>query len=126
MGQIGQLLGVIGHTFSIKNDHGDKVQVSVKVDCRTASDTDCKAWIVSNRIIAGQRPWRALDKGELEALNGQTFIAQDIGRKVRSRAERIAAYVNAGIPEALAAVAIDNPDKFKEIMGEVTIEKDVE
>ena len=121
MGQIGQMLGVVTHAFSITNDAGDKQTLSVKIDFRTASDQDIKTWITSNRIIAGQRPWRALSKAELEALNGSTFIAQDIGRKVKSREERIQAYVNAGIPRKLAEVAIDNPVKFAEVMGEVEV-----
>ena len=118
MGQIGQMLGVLDHTFSITNDAGDKVTLAVKLDCRTASDQDIRSWVTSNRIIAGQRPWRGLSADELKALNGQTFMVQDIGRKIKSREERVQAYVNAGIPAKLAGALIDDPDKAAEFMSE--------
>ena len=82
---IGQSIGVLSHTFSITNDAGDKVQVSIKLDCSTATDDDVRGWITSNRIIAGQRPWRSLSKAELEELRDVTFIAQNIGQKVKSK-----------------------------------------
>lgn len=115
---IGQLVGMIGHTFSITNNNNDKVQVAVKVDFRTATDLDIRTWIVSNRVIAGQRPWRSLSKAELLELDGTTFIAQNIGQKVRSRVEQVAelkaTFMKAGIAEVkaegLAITAIDNPD----------------
>ena len=91
---IGQLLGIASHTFSITNDRDDKVQLTVNVDFRTASDTDCRIWEVSNRIIAGQRPWRSLTKAELEKMNGSTFIAQNIGKKVKPYEETKAEAIN--------------------------------
>ena len=121
---LGQSIGTIDHAFSITNDHDEKVTVSVKIDFRTASDQDIKGWLVSNRVIAGQRPWRALGKVELESMKGTVFVAQDIGRKIKSREERIQAHVNAGIPRKLAEVAIDNPEKFQAIMDEVVITED--
>jgi len=115
---IGQLVGVIDHTFNITNDKDEKVQVAVKIDFRTASNSDIKTWLTSNRIIAGQRPWRALSAAELKALDGMTFIAQNIGQKVRSRAEQVndlkSTFMKSGIEEKkaeqLAITAIDNPD----------------
>lgn len=115
---IGQLVGVIDHTFNITNDKDEKVQVAVKIDFRTASNSDIKTWLTSNRIIAGQRPWRALSAAELKALNDTTFIAQNIGQKVRSRAEQVndlkSTFMKSGIEEKkaeqLAITAIDNPD----------------
>ena len=93
--KIGQLIGVVDHTFSITNSHDDKVQVAVKVDFSTASDADIKTWLTSNRIIAGQRPWRSLSKDALTKLNGSTFIAQNIGQKVKSYEETKAEAINA-------------------------------
>ena len=121
---IGQTLGIIGHTFSITNDAGDKVQLSIKLDCRTATDDDVRGWITSNRIIAGQRPWRSLSKAELTELSGTTFVAQNIGKKVKSRAEQVQSMVNAGFPLKLAEYAVDNPDQFKDVMEKVELPKD--
>jgi len=122
---IGQSVGIIDHAFSITNSKDEKVTVSVKIDCRTASDADIKGWIVSNRIIAGQRPWRSLSTDELKALNGTTFIAQSIGQKVKSREEKIQALEASGLPRKLAVFAVDNPDKFQEAVGDLEVGEDV-
>ena len=122
MGNIGQSIGIVDHSFSITNDHGDKVTVSAKVDFSTATDQDIKGWVISNRIIAGQRPWRALSKSELEGLKDQTFLAQNIGRKVKSEEEVMA---------ELEAMAKTNPDRAKELLMKIVAlsaedDKDVE
>ena len=124
---IGATIGIVKHTFSIKNDAGDKVQLTIEVDFNTASDTDIKAWLVSNRVIAGQRPLRTLSKEELENLNHTTFIAQDIGRKVKSREEQIQTLVSAGLSEKLARFKLDSPDKFQAAMNkyEAALESEV-
>ena len=117
---IGLSIGVVDHAFSITNDAGDKVTLSVKVDFRSASNQDIKGWLISNRIIAGQRPWRTLSKGELTELNNKTFVASSIGQKVRSREEQkrdlVTTFVNAGVKpdkaEELATAALDNPDSL--------------
>jgi len=114
---IGKNIGIVEHTFSITNDATDKVQLRVKIDFSTASDVDIKSWLVSNRVIAGQRSWRALSKTELEDLQDQTFVAQHIGRKVKSREERIQELVTAGLPRKLAEFSIDNPEQFQAIVG---------
>jgi len=116
--QIGRAIGIVKHTLSITNVHEDKVQITVNVDFRTASDVDIKTWLTSNRVIAGQRPWRSLSKDELEALNDQTFIAQNIGQKVKSREEQLVTlengFISAGVDAAkaklLAMTAMDNPE----------------
>ena len=91
---LGSQIGVVGHSFSITNDQGDKVQLSIKIDFSTSSDQDLKTWLVSNRIIAGQRPWRSLSKDELVKLNGMTFQAETIGQKVKSLKETTTALLN--------------------------------
>ena len=91
---IGQEIGVVGHSFSITNDQNEKVQLSVNIDFSTSSDNDVKTWLVSNRIIAGQRPWRALSKDKLIKLNGTTFMAESIGQKVKSLRETTTALLN--------------------------------
>lgn len=115
---LGKAIGIVKHTLSITNNHDDKVQITISVDFKTASDIDIKTWLTSNRVIAGQRPWRALSKDELTALNDTTFIAQNIGQKVKSREEQltslengfISAGVNAAKAELLAMTALDNPE----------------
>jgi len=92
--ELGKSIGVVGHSFSITNEAGDKVQLSVNIDFSTSSDSDIKTWLVSNRIIAGQRPWRSLSKDELVKLNGTTFIAETIGQKVKSTKEITVAFMS--------------------------------
>ena len=123
---IGMLIGKVTHAFNITNHGKEKVQVSVTLDFTTSSDADIKSWLASNRVIAGQRSWRALSKGELEELDNRTFLANAIGRKVKSRAEQIAVYVNMGLPETLAELAVDNPTKFQEAMHTVETETETE
>lgn len=113
---LGEMIGSVSHTFSITNDAKDKVRLTIEVDFSTASDVDIKGWLVSNRVIAGQRPWRKLSKEGLKDLDGEVFVAQSIGQKVKSRTEKAQDLINAGIPKDLAGFAVDNPAKFKEIM----------
>ena len=91
---LGSSIGIVRHSFSITNEAGDKVQLSVNIDFSTSSDSDIKTWLVSNRIIAGQRPWRTLSKDELVKLNGMTFLASSIGQKVKSLKETTTALLS--------------------------------
>ena len=111
---LGQQIGKVRHSFNITNDAKEKVQLTVTVDFSTASDVDVKSWLVSNRIIAGQRPWRALSSDEIKALDGTTMLATEIGKKIKSREERIRLYVGLGLPRDMAELAVDNPVKFQE------------
>ena len=116
---LGQQIGKVRHSFNITNDAKEKVQLTVTVDFSTASDVDVKSWLVSNRIIAGQRPWRALSRDEIKALDGTTILATEIGKKIKSREERIRLYVGLGLPRDMAELAVDNPVKFQEVMAQV-------
>lgn len=120
---IGQIIGTVSHNLSITNAKDEKVQLTIKIDFSNASDTDLKAWLCSNRAIAGQRPWRALSKDELVKLNGMTFMAETIGQKVKSlkettaallsqfsgksREEIIESFMNAGVPKEKAELMAD-------------------
>ena len=115
---LGQTIGILTHSFKVSQyKNGPSTSLRVKVDFTTATDSDIKGWLTSNRIIACQRPLRGLSEDELEALNDTTFIAQNIGQKVKSRDDQIqgfkAAFINAGIDETtateLATSAVDNP-----------------
>jgi len=118
---LGQTIGKVRQSFNVTNDAKDKVSLTITVDFSTASDSEIKQWLVSNRVIAGQRPWRALSKAELEDLQGKTFVAQNIGRKVKSRAEQIQDLINAGLPEHLAVFAVDNPNQFEDAVQQIDL-----
>lgn len=117
--QLGEMLGVLSHTFGITNDVGEKTQVTIKFDFTTASDLDIKNWLLSNRSIACQRPMRALSIDEINGMNGSTIVSQFASRKTKSRNERIAELVNVGIPVAMAELAVDNPEAFQNAMKSV-------
>lgn len=119
MTTLGKAIGILRHSFSITNDAKEKIQLTVNVDFSTSTDLDVKGWLISNRIIAGQRPWRALSVEELRELNNTTILASEIGRKVKSRAEKIAAYTSMGLTEAFAVMAVDHPTKFQAMMEQV-------
>jgi hypothetical protein len=115
--KIGQLIGIVKHTFSIKNNAGDEVKgITIKIDFSTVNDTDIQSWLCSNRVIAGQRPWRGLSAEELEGLNGKTFNANTIGQKVKSREEQLA-----NIKIVLKAAGVKDADL--DIMAEAALEK---
>lgn len=121
MGEIGRAIGIVDHSFNIKNDRDEKITLSIKVDFRACSDQDIKGWATSNRIIAGQRPWRSLSLDELKELNGKTFNASTIGQKVKSRQEQLSdlvtTFTNAGVSQEkamqLASAALDNPEALQ-------------
>lgn len=123
---LGQAIGIVRHSFSITNDAKDKVQLAIDIDFRTSSDIDIKSWLAGSRTIAGQRPWRAMSVEELREMNGQTFQACDIGRKVKTRTERMAIYTAAGFPEDLAALAVDRPDLLQKVSVEGIVDEEKE
>ena len=128
--EIGSLIGKVSHAFNITT-HGkdadgrpDKTSVSVTFDFSTSSDADIKQWLASDRTIAMQRPMRSLTSGEITSnYDGQIILASDVGKKIKSRAERIAELVNVGLPNDVAELAIDNPSSFADIMANVTAPK---
>jgi hypothetical protein len=126
MTTLGQTIGKVKHTFSVKNDHDDKVQLTMKVDFTTASDNDIKGWLVGNRIIAYQRPIRSLSKAEIAELDNTTIVAQNAGVKVKSHEEQVQSMVNAGFPRKLAEYAVDHPEEFKDVMDKVEVPEESE
>lgn len=119
---LGKQIGKVKHAFSIKNHAGETVKLSVTFDFSTCTDSDLKQWLVSDRTIAFQRPTRLLSRSEIEELDGTTILANEAGRKVKSRSERIAELVAVGIPEKLAETAIDNPESFATMMASLKTE----
>ena len=92
--KLGSMIGVVRKTCKVTNTNGDAVTINVNIDFSNASDVDIKAWIASDRIIAGQRPWRLLSKDDIEKLDGMTFNATTIGAKVKSLKESTTALIN--------------------------------
>jgi len=111
---IGKLIGKVRQNLKVTNDKGAEVQLAIWIDFSMATDLEIKCWAVSNRVIAGQRPWRALSQAELLDMNERTFIAGDIGKKVKSRQEQIDLYVTNGFTESMAVAMVDgtiSPEK---------------
>ena len=91
---LGQRIGKVSKACKVTNAKGDAVTISVIIDFSTATDMDIRTWLASDRIIAGQRPWRALSKQEIEELDSMTFNATSIGTKVKSETETTQAMLN--------------------------------
>lgn len=96
-----------------------KHAVNVRIDYSGLTVADILAWADDNRVIALQRPLRAFTDDELDAhVNGGLAIhARDCGAKTKTRAEKIAEMVRAGMPEVLATMAVDDPNGFAQLMA---------
>ena len=117
---IGQTIGVVKHNLDITLDNGAKGNATVHIDFSATSDNDIKSWLCSNRVISGQRAWRKMSTEEFNNdVDGNTFQAGTIGQKVKTRSEKIAVYTNMGLPQDLAELAVDEPEKFQTIMNTV-------
>lgn len=119
---LGQMIGVVTHSFNITNDQGDKTTLSVKIDFSGSTNAEVKGWLTSNRTIAGQTSWRKLSLDELVDLNNHVFNATTIGHKVQSREERVATAMASGLPRNLAEFSVDNPEEFKSAMDKVQLD----
>lgn len=126
METLGKVIGVVEDNFKITLDNAakDEVQLRVKFDFSTCSDNDIRSWLCGNRRITMARPLRSLSIDEVRELDGQIIMANECGRKVKSREERIRELMAVGIPEVLAGYAVDNPDKFNAIMQTVDVDQD--
>lgn len=116
---IGQQIGRIQHSLRITNDFKEKVELNIVIDFTESNDQEIICWLASNRTIAAQRPWRALNADELRELEGKVFHASDIGCKIRSKEEQISALVSAGLPRKLAEFSVDNPEKLSDLMNDI-------
>ena len=135
--EIGTLIGTVKHTFSNTNDQGDKCQLTINLDFSTTSDNDIRAWLCSNRVIAFARPLSKLTLDEMKAQDGLTFMASDIGKKVKSRAETVEmiynGFLSTGMDEKLAReyadLAADSPqamDKATNMVNDENVSDDDE
>jgi len=118
----GQMIGVRSHTCKVSQcKGGPNTSITVKIDYTTTNNQDIISWLNSNRIIAGQRPWRDLSVEEVKGLDGKTFLAQSIGQKVKSREDKVEALVSAGLPRKLAEFSIDNPQAFEKVVKDIDV-----
>ena len=92
--------------------------INVNLDFSNVDNTQVLQWAADNRIIALQRVLRATDDAYIEKLGGKLDVhANACGGKIETPAERIQKLVTAGMPPALAKVAVENPTKFAELMA---------
>ena len=92
--------------------------LNVQMDFANVDNNTILQWAADNRVIALQRVLRATDDAYLESLNGKLSInAAECGGKILTPTERIAKLVAAGMPPALAKLAVTDPTKFNELMG---------
>jgi hypothetical protein len=112
----------IKSTFSTKNHAGEVVQITVTFDLGGASKSDVSSWISSNRTIALQRVIRTLSASEIKELDGTTVRAVDAGKTIESPSAKIKKLVDGGMPEALATIAVNDPDKFNALLAKVKID----
>lgn len=114
MSKISVSMSVSGGNLSKKH------VINVNLDFSNIDNAQILQWAADNRIIALQRVLRATDDAYIEKLGGKLDVhATACGGKIETPAERIAKLVSAGMPPALAKIAVENPTKFAEIMSAV-------
>lgn len=118
--ELGKMIGKVVHSCSTKGDLGWKRTTSITIDFSLVPDSEITSWLCSNRVIAGQRAWRSMAEDEfMNNVHESTIPALEIGKKVKTRQERIDALTAIGLPDDLAAMAVDNPTGFKASMDSV-------
>ena len=103
----------------VKSNSNEKVRVNIAVDFTGVTRDQLMDWALSNRVIAGQRPWRELSNKEIrDKVDSQTFNALTIGRKIQSREDQVKATMNpaAGVTRELAEWIVDNPEEYKKML----------
>ena len=110
---------IIKTTRRVKASDDSYVTVNVSIDFSNASREQIIEWATSNRVIAGQRVWRELAPDEIRSsVDGQTFDAVNIGRKIRSREDQIKQTMNPalGIDRDMAEWIVDNPEEYRKML----------
>ena len=112
MSKIAVSMSVSGGNLSRKH------VINVNLDFSNVDNTKVLEWAADNRIIALQRVLRATNDEYIDKLKGKLEVhALECGGKIETPAERIQKLVAAGMPPALAKVAVENPTKFAELMA---------
>ena len=110
---------ILSVTVSVSGGNLTRKHVlNVTMDFSNVDQTTVLQWATDNRVIALQRVLRATDDTYLDSLNGKLAVnASECGGKILTPTERIAKLVAAGMPPALASLAVNDPTKFNELMG---------
>jgi hypothetical protein len=122
MNTLGNQIGIVESSFSITNSNDDKVDLRIKFDFRSTSDEKIKALLTGQGcVVAFQNGGgrRGMSAAALRELDGMTVLAHQAGCKVRTKAQQVEDYVNAGIPAHVAKFMVENPDK----LGDITVPK---
>ena len=94
--------------------------INVQLDFSNIDNARILQWAADNRIIALQRVLRATSDEYLDGLGGKLSVHADgCGGKIETPAERISKLISAGMPAALAKLAVENPTQFATIMAGV-------
>ena len=95
-----------------------KHSLNVELDFTNIDQNQILQWAADNRIIALQRVLRATSDEYLKNLGGKLAVhALECGGKIETPEERIKKLIAAGMPPALAKLAVTDPMKFNELMG---------
>ena len=90
---IGQTIGTTTDNFSVTNNAGASTKIRVHIDYSMVSDADIKSWLNGNRRISLQRVLRSMTTSEIDTLDNTTFMADSIGKKVKSDEQVKAEYI---------------------------------
>lgn len=127
---LGTLIGKVTHSFSTKLDSGETVQLRLWFDFSTCQDSDIKNWLVSNRVIAFQRPARAMKAKDLKALDNTEVLASEVGKKVQSPEDKfkagIAALRSVGLNEQADQLEAEWNAKHQEVDTDENTDKNNE
>ena len=95
-----------------------KHTLNVQLDFSNIDNNRILQWAADNRIIALQRVLRATSDEYLDGLKNKLSIHADAcGGKIETNAERITKLISAGMPAALAKLAVENPTQFATVMA---------
>lgn len=92
--------------------------INITLDFTNVDQSQVLQWAADNRVIALQRVLRATDDSYVESLGGKLAVhATACGSKLETPTEKIAKLIAAGMPPAMAKLAVENPTKFEQLMA---------
>lgn len=112
MKKVNRMIGISGGTLN------GKYQLAVEIDFNGVEDDAILGWAADQRVIALQRVLRAAGDDYVKSLNGKLNVhATACGGKILTNAERVEQLVRAGLPQAVAELAISDPTKFAKLLA---------
>ena len=103
------------HTVGV-TINGQKQTININVDWSGIEHAQILNWASRSRIIDFQRVLRSKTPEFVASLNGKTFHASEMGNNVKTRDDKIADLVRAGIPEPVATLIVDNPEQAAKLL----------